>query len=81
MLGESTVCGRRREPPFLRLFLPPVLLAARELGHVLPSSIISKANTGTGNVALGGRLTRTVLYDFRVKNSSCRIPGGTITMD
>ena len=68
VLGGSTVCGRRREPPFLCLFLPPVLFAARELGHRIPSSIISKANTGTGNVALGGRLTRTVLYDFRVEN-------------
>jgi hypothetical protein len=26
--------------------------------------VLSKDNTGTGKGALGGRLTRTVLYDF-----------------
>jgi hypothetical protein len=59
----------------------PATGTIRSKGNLLPSSIISKANRGTGKVALGGRLTRTVLYDFRVKNSSCRIPGATFTMD
>ena len=81
VLGVSTVCGRRRESSFLRLFLPPVLFSAREHGHLPPSSVLSKDNTGTGNGALGGRLTRTVLYDFRLKNPACRTPGATLTMD
>ena len=81
VLGGSTVCGRRRESSFFRVFLPPVLFSARELGHLPSSSILSKDNTGTGNGALGGRLTRMVLYDFRVKNPACRIPGATLAMD
>jgi hypothetical protein len=54
-------------------------------GYYASPKIIVKAleamNTGTGNGALGGRLTRTVLYDFWVENPACRIPGATLTMD
>jgi biotin synthase-like enzyme len=35
----STVCGRRRESSFLRLFLPPVRFSTVVLEHLLPSSV------------------------------------------
>ena len=77
----STVCGRRHESSFLRLFLPPVRFSTVVLEHLPPSSVRPVDNTRTENLLPWLGLPRTMLYNLRVENPACRIPGTTLTMD